>query len=109
MTLKGHRVVFESEPAPCRGCFFADKDSCPDCDEGIWVEESPYSWHTGTPTEEGWYLVVVKWKDYANKTNRRYKYFEFKNNNWIYNQEFGTVDIIAYWGQKIDPYKEKDK
>ena len=39
MTWKGHHLVFESEPNPCRGCFFADKDECPDCDEGAWVED----------------------------------------------------------------------
>lgn len=57
--IDGHKVVFESEPSDCRGCFFENRDSCPDCDEGIWVEEgSP--WHTGTPTEEGWYLIKYK-------------------------------------------------
>ena len=39
MTWKGHHLVFEAEPDPCRGCFFADKDECPDCDEGAWVED----------------------------------------------------------------------
>ena len=40
MTWKGHHLVFEAEPNPCRGCFFADKDECPDCDEGAWVEDA---------------------------------------------------------------------
>lgn len=40
MTWKGHHLVFESEPNPCRGCFFADKDECPDCDDGAWVEDN---------------------------------------------------------------------
>ena len=39
MTWNGHHLVFESEPDPCRGCFFADKNECPDCDEGAWVED----------------------------------------------------------------------
>ena len=59
MNWNGHHLVFESEPDRCRGCFFADKDSCPDCDEGAWVEDSP--WCTGIPTEEGWYLIKYKW------------------------------------------------
>lgn len=57
MNWNGHRLVFESEPDNCRGCFFADKRECPECDMGIWVEDSP--WYTGTPTEEGWYLLKL--------------------------------------------------
>ena len=38
MNWKGHKLVFYSEKDPCAGCFFADKDECPDCDEGYWVE-----------------------------------------------------------------------
>lgn len=43
MNWNGHKLVFESEPGVCRGCFFADKNECPDCDEGLWVEE-PSVW-----------------------------------------------------------------
>lgn len=57
MDWNGHNLIFESEPCSCRGCFFENRDSCPDCDEGIWVEDNPSPWHAGTPTEEGWYLV----------------------------------------------------
>ena len=39
MTWNGHQLVFESKLDPCRGCFFADKDEWPDCDEGAWVED----------------------------------------------------------------------
>ena len=45
MTWNGHHLVFESEPNPCRGCFFADKDECPDCDEGAWVEDNTEASH----------------------------------------------------------------
>lgn len=57
MNWKGHKLRFESEPSSCCGCFFADKNECPDCDDGAWVEDSP--WYTGTPTEEGWYVCKM--------------------------------------------------
>ena len=57
MNWNGHHLVFESENDPCRGCFFADKDECPECDEGLWVEKNSSPWHTGLPTKEGKYLV----------------------------------------------------
>lgn len=112
MTLKGHRVVFESEPAPCRGCFFADKDSCPDCDEGIWVEESPYSWHTGTPTEEGDYLCWVK-GSFGIKHGLYYNRCKYKDGNWFddevtnYNLKNLCFQVIAW--QKITPYKREER
>ena len=72
--IDGHNLTFESEPSDCRGCFFENRDSCPDCDEGIWVEEgSP--WHTGTPTEEGWYLCKMIETDF-------YETQYFTGNNW---------------------------
>ena len=56
--IDGHNLTFESEPSDCRGCFFENRDSCPDCDGGMLVEEgSP--WHTGVPTEDGDYLVKL--------------------------------------------------
>ena len=59
MDWHGHKLVFESENNPCRGCFFEDKGECPECDEGLWVEE-PNPWHKGEPTEEGWFLIAYK-------------------------------------------------
>ena len=56
----GHNLSFESEPSGCRGCLFANKNECPDCDEGIWVEEG-YPWHIGIPTEEGEYLIKYRY------------------------------------------------
>lgn len=46
MDWNGHNLTFESTTYHCRGCFFENKNECPDCDEGIWVEESSF-WHTG--------------------------------------------------------------
>ena len=69
----GHKLRFESESYPCRGCFFEDKDECPECDEGLWVEDS--HWHTGTPTEEGLYLVKLK-------EANLYETHNFTGNNW---------------------------
>ena len=60
MNWHGHHLTFESEDDWCRGCFFADKNECPDCDDGAWVEDNPNPWHTGTPTEEGEYVVWMR-------------------------------------------------
>ena len=57
-------------------------------------------WHTGTPTEEGDYLLVLK------APNGKPHYFPNtlnKGKKWRY---VFRGAIIAY--QKIEPYKEKD-
>lgn len=109
----GHHLVFESEPDQCRGCFFADKDSCPDCDEGAWVEKNPSPWHTGTPTEDGWYLVAYECV-YDCKNKGKIEYFTLN----IITDEDGYKDYrgrasddvwkAVAW-QKIEQYKEKEK
>ena len=59
----GEHVLHHVYVNPCKGCYFFGKRDCPDCgDNMIWVEEgsnikSP--WHTGTPTEEGWYVCKL--------------------------------------------------
>jgi len=89
--IDGHNLTFESEPSDCRGCFFENRDSCPDCDEGIWVDEgSP--WHTWTPTEEGWYLCAYGDNFYCANY--------WQGGTWK-NQWGGT--LLAY--QKIEPYE----
>lgn len=87
MNWNGHHLVFD---IPCRGCFFADKDECPECDEGLWVEDNPSPWHTGTPTEEGWYVCKMKGTDL-------YETQYFTGVNW-------NEEIIEAW-QKIEPYE----
>ena len=82
----GHKVVFESTTYQCRGCFFENRDSCPDCDEGIWVEEgSP--WHTEPPTEKGWYVCKMRGTDL-------YETEYFTGANW-------NEEIIEKW-QKVE-------
>ena len=61
MNWNGHKLRFELSPSNCVGCFFKDKNECPDCDDGAWVEDSP--WCTGKPTDEGWYLLKIKSDD----------------------------------------------
>ena len=61
MNWNGHKLRFELSPSDCVGCFFKDKNECPECDDGAWVEDSP--WCTGTPKEEGWYLLKIKSDD----------------------------------------------
>ena len=106
ITIDGHKVVFESEPSDCRGCFFENRDSCPDCDEGIWVEEgSP--WHTGTPTEEGcFYALQCKGHIHPEPYYGVVVNGKFSAISWDGDLMPLPPDLIAW--QKIEPYKETD-
>lgn len=55
------------------------------------------NWHTGTPTEEGWYLLCLK------RDDTEYFYTTY----FRYDGADKVKDVVAY--QKIEPYKEKDK
>ena len=109
MNWHGHKLVFESENDQCRGCFFADKNECPDCDEGAWVEDNPNPWHTGTPTEEGWYLLYIHGvfddKDRYIYEADYYGKDYYGSMVWAYkDEEWRDWEVVAY--QKIVPYKE---
>lgn len=56
-------------------------------------------WHTGTPTEKGWYLQRIKSKNYIT-----YDTDYYENGDWKYSCVF--CEILAW--QKIEPYKEKE-
>lgn len=102
MNWKGHRLVFESEPSKCFGCFFDDKDECPECDEGIWVEDSP--WHTGTPTEEGWYLVAL---DLLPKV--KVNIYRYETDYYNKRHKFNLFDSTVVAWQKINPLRKEKK
>lgn len=103
MDWDGHHLVFESTTYQCRGCFFEDRGSCPDCDEGLWVEENPSPWHTGKPTEEGWYLLALTTKVFNDKP---FCVAYMDGNHWLgINDFYILVDDVSAW-QKIEPYKE---
>lgn len=66
--------------------------------------ESP--WHTGTPKEEGRYLIE--------NIDRYNEILEWYNGHW-YEEDPNSVDcrckvsdswVVAWCGQKIEPYKE---
>lgn len=108
MDWNGHKLTFESEHDRCSGCFFENKNECPDCDEGIWIEEgSP--WHTGKPIEDGWYLVAYECV-YDCKNKGKIEYHTLN----IITHEDGFRDYRGYasddvwkavaW-QKIEPYE----
>lgn len=100
----GHKVVFESTTYQCRGCFFENRDSCPDCDGGIWVEDNPSPWHTGTPTEEGWYLCQTK----GRKGSYLPSVLRWNGEIWTSKSKRPLVlmDVVAW--QRIEPYTEKE-
>ena len=65
------------------------------------VEANP--WHTGTPTEEGYYLCHIQFysEDYESDEEGYDIPYWFKNGSWEGNDE--NVRIIAW--QKIEPYE----
>lgn len=62
------------------------------------IQKTENPWHTGTPTEDGWYLQCIKSK---NKISYDTDYYE--NGDWKY--PCVLREILAW--QKIEPYKEK--
>jgi len=62
----------------------------------------PNPWHTGTPTEEGWYLV---WMGKINgNINERPAVMLFENGDWASRL---VANTYVAW-QKIEPYKENE-
>ena len=62
----------------------------------------PSSWHTGTPTEEGDYIVALDLCGLAYKVMYwNGVVFEYFNDGYI---NYQVEDILAY--QKIEPFKE---
>ena len=63
--------------------------------------KNPSNWHTGTPTEEGWYLIQTEDGDFMAVEKNEYGL-------WFVDS-FGCSKVnsesIVAW-QKIEPYKE---
>ena len=60
----------------------------------------PSPWHTGIPTEEGWYLL------YTSIPNAPYHLAFYQFDHWFSDDEYCIIreDVIAW--QKIELYKE---
>ncbi len=69
-------------------------------------EEQNTNWHTGTPTEEGDYLVAVKYEPVIGVEYQVNRYLLEPYNSFIYKLAGEGGRIIAW--QKIEPYKETD-
>lgn len=87
------------------------KDSIhPDCP--LKEVSTRVDWHTGTPTEDGDYVVFCQYRKDDGKLRKYKTVFEFKNGEWTKLLALeGNLDefrIIAWYGQKIEPYKETD-
>ena len=108
MDWRGHHLVFESEPSNCRGCFFENRDSCPDCDKGIWVEDKAGdddTWHTGTPTEDGWYWI--EYHPFGDKDREpRYMVMEFKDGSFFDEVTSEAMTPYCDFWKRITPNKE---
>jgi len=102
----------ETGETTCEKCYFHDHGHCPwDCDYGYYVEHNPSHWHTGKPTEDGEYLVICQYV-IDNHYYQEKLVWEFENGDWKNKQRLTEshcikdLKIIAWYGQKIEPYKE---
>lgn len=59
-----------------------------------------FPWHTGTPTEEGWYLVAF---NYEFEEGVRYTTDYFKDGKWAFPM-VRDISKISAW-QKITPFE----
>ena len=104
MNWNGHKLRFELSPSDCVGCFFKDKSECPDCDDGAWVEDSP--WCTGKPTEEGWYLLAFKYGDEDSRT-----FYEVLKWEGVWKDKdigWDALKVFDLAWMPITPYEEKE-
>ena len=89
------------------------KEECIECSQ--WLDyckdkkTSPH-WHTGTPIEDGDYVVICQYT-MNNYMARTMTIWAFKNGRWDNTLErfFSDFKVIAWYGQRIEPYKEKDE
>ena len=72
-------------------------------------ERKKSNWHTGTPTEEGWYVL-----HYPKSEEQPYELARYDGECFIAVKPFHAiivridVDTVPYW-QKIEPYKEDEE
>jgi len=75
--------------------------------ESLPLEELDDNWHTGTPTEEGWYLVAYQHKDKI--TYRAVRFFLEKGLDMEFLDSEGGIYYPDIWKavawQKIEPYR----
>ena len=56
-------------------------------------------WHTGTPTEEGWYLVTS-----GGDTPLSYDIGKWDGESFCYMEVLNSIDVVAW--QKITPFED---
>lgn len=69
--------------------------------EDITFSEVENPWHTGTPTEEGLYWVVLQFHDDDGEV-----FYDYAVSHW--SRLFGWDNSFVVAWQKIEPYKEKE-
>ena len=70
----------------------------------ITFSEVENPWHTGTPTEEGWYLLHLR-EDKAMWKDKPFCVAYMDGHRWLsINDFFILVDDVIAW-QKIEPFK----
>jgi hypothetical protein len=61
-----------------------------------------HTWHTETPTEEGWYLIAIRFGNRIEYESRRCRRTIDNNGNEC--MRFDGCNPVIAW-QKIEPYK----
>ena len=71
----------------------------------IEFDDKDSNWHTGTPTEEGWYQIAIRFGNRIEYDSRKCKRIIDNNGNEC--MRFDGCNPVLAW-QKIEPYKEKE-
>lgn len=88
---------------PTENCFYP-----PRVYSQQYVDElkAKYGWHTGTPTEEGWYLLALTTKVFNDKP---FCVAYMDGHHWLGIDDFYIlVDDVSAW-QKIEPYEASEE
>jgi len=89
----------------CNSCG-ASTESFTDDDSAIEAWNKRSNWHTGTPTEEGWYLVAYNPWGYED-CPYGYDVMRFKERTWHTTNDTIIDPYLVAW-QKITPYEGEE-
>ena len=83
----------------CGKCYCSTEKVCTYGEAVNLWNNRPSNWHTGTPTEEGWYLVTS-----GGNNSASYDIGKWDGESFCYMEYLNSADVVAW--QKIEPYKE---
>lgn len=95
-------VAEEANDRACDSCALAKSNKCYliPCD-GVILESVDSNWHTGTPTEKGWYLCKTK----GRKGSYLPSVLRWNGEIWTSKTKRPIVLMDVVEWQKIEPYR----